>query len=147
MILAERRCEGEAFTGTVTAREPQRTETSGRNRAVLRPRFTLTTQDPLRLGPGSGLLASPDMPQGHRVKIVDVTVDDAACTITLQVTKGMGTPKKPTPGTVPDIGRELSYTLAPDYRPIPKFPPTEQTPWTHRYPGPAPENRPEDEER
>lgn len=147
MILAERRCEGEAFTGTITAREPQRTETSGRNRTVLRPRFTLTTQDPLRLGPGSGLLASPDMPQGHRAKIIETVINDETSTVTLEVTKGMGTPKKPTPGTVPEIGRNLSYTLAPDYRPIPKFPPADQTPWTHRHPGPAPENRPEDEER
>jgi hypothetical protein len=146
MILAERRCEGEAFTGTVTTREPDRTETSGKNRTVLRPRFTLTTQDPLRLGSGSGLLASPGMPQGHRAKIIAIAADKGVSTVTLEVTKGMGTPKKPTPGTVPDIGREVSYTLAPDYRPTPKFPPAEQTPWTHRHPDPAHENRPEDEQ-
>lgn len=139
MILAERRCEGEAFVGTVIAREPQRTETSSKGKILLRPRFSVATRDPIRLGPGPALLASPDMPPGHRVQIREITVTGQTSTIVLEVTKGMGTPKRPTLGSVPTDGTDIAYTLAPDYRPLPAFPPADQTPWTHRRPDLPPE--------
>ena len=142
-IFAERQCEGEAFTGTVVDTEPDHTEPSESGKTlVLRPRFTMTTTDPVRLKEGTKL-ASPGRPGGHRVQIKDLVTHGATTTVLLEVTSGMGTVKRPTPGAAPALESRQSYTLAPDYRPTATFPAADQTPWTHRSTTATPDTPPE----
>ncbi|RAJ69767.1 hypothetical protein K378_00922 [Streptomyces sp. Amel2xB2] len=138
LVMAERRFAGEAFAGEVTAVEMAWSEGK---RAMPRPLVTVRTQDRPHLG--EGVKAHRELPEGARqsaefVRLVreDETngpeVPEVPCLVTLRLTGGMGRGKEPAPGTVPDKGEWLCWTLfehAP--RGGPELPEIEDTPWTH----------------
>jgi hypothetical protein len=139
-VLAERRTTGEAFGGTVEAAEPDRIEVSDRGRELLRPRFTVRTDDPLRI-PYKTKLVDPARPK-QRVEIVSIVRDGAGSLVELEVVEGMGTVRKPVGGSVPEVGETVRYTPPYAYRGTPEFPTPETTPWTH---GRPPHTAPPDE--
>jgi hypothetical protein len=128
-VLAERRTTGEAFAGTVVATEAMRVVPSNKGRPTLRPRFALRTDDPVRIEPGKPLVSPARLKD--RAQICEITADDASRLVVLEVTQGMGTPKKPRPEAVPKIGDEVCYTVDPGYWVQRQFPTLEETPWTH----------------
>jgi len=146
-VLAELRTAGEALGGTVVSTEPARTTTSAMGRTILRPRFTVRTPDLVRIEPGRTLIC-PARP-GQRVQITELARGGEDATIVvLEVTQGMGTPRKPKAGAVPGIGEQVTYTLDPGYFAQREFPPPSQTPWTHGGPPQqAPTEEPDEEAR
>lgn len=141
-VLAELRTAGEAFGGTVVAREPTRTARSPKGVTVLRPRFTLRTSDPLRIEPGKPLIC-PDR-HNQKAQICSVTRESESLLVVLEVTQGMGRPKSPRPDAVPQIGEEVCYAPDPGYWAQREFPALEETPWTHG--GPPGDPAPTDDE-
>ena len=142
-VLGELRTSGEAFAGEVVSAEPSRTIITAAGRPVLRPRFTVRTGDPVRLEPGRVLVC----PAHHRqrVQIADLTRTAAEADIVLEVVQGMGTPRRPTPGAVPNAGELVSFTLDPGFFAPRDFPPPDQTPWTHGGPPVRPSAGPGEE--
>jgi hypothetical protein len=129
-VLADRRSTGEAFAGTVEESEPGRMVTTDKNRWVPRPYVTVRTDDPVRLAAGTRLI-SPSMPAGHKAVIVSVLPDGDTTLVTVEVTGGMGRARVPNPGTVPEPGWRIAYLPDAGWRPTPKFPASDHTPWTH----------------
>lgn len=128
--LADLRCTGEAFGGTVVEVEADREVVSAKNRRTLRPRFTVETADPLKIPAGTKLI-SPDFPAGHRTVLVETHVDADGTTVVVEITGGMGTPNKPIADAVPELGRELTFLPDAGFQRRPSFPAPEETPWTH----------------
>ncbi len=130
LVMAEYRLAGEAFAGPVTSAEPGRVDTSGR-RAVLRPRITVQTVDPVPAE--ASLLTSPARPvQEARIVSAAVTAEGQPALVELELAKGMGRSLSPAPGSVPEPGEYVCYAAIRDaYQPAPVFPEPEQTPWTH----------------
>jgi len=128
-ILAELRTTGEAFAGEVVSAQPSRTTTTAAGRTILRPRFTVRTDDPVRIEAGRVLIC-PTRPS-QRIQIADLPRAGTDAEVVLEVTQGMGTPARPKPGAVPPLGELVSYTLDPGYWAQRDFPPVDQTPWTH----------------
>jgi hypothetical protein len=92
--------------------EPARTTTSAKGRTILRPRFTVGTPDLVRIEPGRTLIC-PARP-GQRVQITELARDGEDATIVvLEVTQGMGTPRKPKAGAVPGIGEQITTPSTP----------------------------------
>lgn len=141
-ILAELRTTGEAFGGEVISAQPTRTTTTPAGRTILRPRFTIRTNDPVRIEPGRVLIC-PTRPT-QRVQIADLPRSDINAEVVLEVIQGMGTPARPKPGAVPPLGELVSYTFDPGYWAQRDFPPVDQTPWTH---GGPPARQPADQAR
>ncbi|MEV7011505.1 hypothetical protein [Streptosporangium sp. NPDC051022] len=138
LVMAEYRLTGEAFAGTVTAADPEHIEGEGRSRK-LRPLITVSTDDPVRLAPGTAV-GSPDR-RGHAAEIVEIADGE----ITLKITKGMGRSKVPLPGSVPEPGERVTYTsLTDDFQSSAALPDPERTPWTHG--GPPQEYVPSDDD-
>ncbi|MBX6355885.1 MAG: hypothetical protein IRZ05_08510, partial [Micromonosporaceae bacterium] len=138
LVLAEYRLSGDAFAGTVTAAEPGRIIGAGRSRK-LRPLITVTAVDPVRLTPGTPVVA-PSRP-AQKATIISVTGDK----VVLELSGGMGRAQTPAPGSVPEVGEEICYSSIVDsYQPLASFPPREETPWTHG--GPPVEYVPTDED-
>lgn len=138
LLFAEYRLTGEAFAGTVVAADAQRTEGSGRSRK-LRPHITVLTEDPVRLSPGTSVVATTR--PGQTATILAIS----GGALRLELAGGMGRAATPAPGSVPEVGEEISYTsVGADYQPIAAFPPREDTPWTHG--GPPVEYQPTDED-
>ncbi|MEV6197533.1 hypothetical protein AB0M19_34645 [Streptomyces sp. NPDC051920] len=129
-VLADRRSAGEAFAGTVVEADPGRVVTTDKNRRVPRPRVTVRTADPVRLVADTKLI-SPCMPTGHKAMIVSVLADGDATCITVEVNGGMGRGRVPKQGTVPELGQRVAYLPDPGWRPVPQFPASDATPWTH----------------
>ncbi|GAA3845926.1 hypothetical protein GCM10022226_81730 [Sphaerisporangium flaviroseum] len=138
LVMAGYRLTGEAFTGTVLATEPDRTEGEGRGRK-LRPLLTVRTSDPVRLAPGTRL-GTPER-RGQQAEVVEIAGEH----VTLKIVKGMGRGRTATPGAVPEVGERVSYaSLTEEFQPPPGLPAPEDTPWTHG--GPPVEYVPADEE-
>jgi hypothetical protein len=129
-VLADRRSAGEAFAGTVIEADPGRTVTRASNRRVPRPRITVRTDDPVRLAAGTKLI-SPSMSSGHKAAVVSVLPDGDATLVTVEITGGMGRARVPAPGSVPVVGQDMAYLPDPGWRPTPRFPASDHTPWTH----------------
>ena len=142
-VLAELRTSGDAFTGHVVSAEPDRTDVTAAGKMVLRPRFTVRTIDPVRLEPGR-MLISPARPR-QKVQIRALARTPASTDVILDVTQGMGTPRKPNPGAVPAAGEQVSYTLDPGYFAQREYPSPDQTPWTHGGPPARPPAYPAEE--
>lgn len=92
--------------------EPARTTTSAKGWTILRPRFTVGTPDLVRIEPGRTPIC-PARP-GQRVQITELARDGEDATIVvLEVTQGMGTPRKPKAGAVPGIGEQITTPSTP----------------------------------
>ncbi|MCX5443889.1 hypothetical protein [Streptomyces sp. NBC_00063] len=128
-VRAELRTTGEAFGGTVTAIDPERIVHGPTGRARWRPRFTLSTTDPVHMEPGQ-LLAS-HLRRNARYRLCDITYEDDATLVELEITAGMGRVISPTHAVLPTDGDFLVLTQAPDHYQMPELPAREHTPWTH----------------
>lgn len=126
LVMAERRLAGEAFTGEVV--EVRMAWSEGK-RPMPRPLVTLRTDDRPQLAEGARMHRA--MPEGaaQSAEFVDGL---APGLVTVRLVSGMGRSKEPAPGTVPEPGEALCWTLfehAP--RGGPGLPDVEDTPWTH----------------
>ncbi|MFC9326379.1 hypothetical protein [Kitasatospora sp. NPDC057015] len=127
LAMAERRLAGEAFTGEVVEVVPDY-DTSGRSPKP-RPLVTVRTADRPHADPGR---------EAHRThtataqKAVISAVDQAAGTITVRVMSGMGRKKEPEPGSLPEPGERVTFTLFElTVRQSAPLPEPDDTPWTH----------------
>ncbi|MFB7619774.1 hypothetical protein [Kitasatospora sp. NPDC056181] len=127
LAMAEHRLAGEAFSGVVTEVVPDY-DTSGRSPKP-RPLVTVGTTDRPHADLGR---------EAHRVhgpsaqKARIVAVDPAAGTITLRVLSGMGRKKEPEPGSLPEPGERVTFTLFElTVRQSAPLPEPDDTPWTH----------------
>ncbi|WP_030925759.1 hypothetical protein [Streptosporangium amethystogenes] len=132
-VLAERRTVGTAFAGVVVAREPDRQVTSAKGRRILRPRFTIRTEDPPPIARDQDLV-DPERPRTIvRVREVLPEQQDMHL-ITVEVTAGMGSVSRPAADAVPELDELVCYTAWPSQWGAAEFPSREQTPWTHTGP-------------
>ncbi|MEU7865246.1 hypothetical protein [Dactylosporangium sp. NPDC049140] len=138
LVMAEFRLSGEAFAGSVVAADPTRLDATGPRRK-LRPHVTVRTSDPLRLAVGTDV-QSPSR-RAQTARIVEIDGSD----VVLELTGGMGRALTPAPGSVPEVGEQVTYsTVSTGFQPGGNFPPVEDTPWTHGGPPPPPEPTEED---
>ncbi|WP_395296107.1 hypothetical protein ACF9IK_23580 [Kitasatospora hibisci] len=135
LAMAEHRLAGEAFAGVVTEVVPDY-DTSGRSPKP-RPLVTLRTADRPHADLGREahrVWASPRPDGGSPTaqKAVIAGVDAAAGTITLRVLSGMGRKKEPEPGSLPEPGETVTFTLFElTVRQSAPLPEPDDTPWTH----------------
>ncbi|MEU8319746.1 hypothetical protein AB0C33_15390 [Nonomuraea sp. NPDC048881] len=128
-VLAERRSSGAAFAGVIVERDPRRTQLSAKGRQLLRPRFTVRTEDPPPLA--QGRMACPTDPK-RLVEIREVIPGGPdQHLVVLELVVGMGSVNKPQQGAVPELGEVRAYTATPEQWQPPDFPSRDQTPWTH----------------
>ncbi|WP_399090648.1 hypothetical protein ACGH2B_18570 [Streptomyces sp. BBFR2] len=134
LVMAGRRLAGEAFAGQVTAVEEAFSEGT---RPMPRPLVTLRTTDTPLLTDGARLYRR--LPDGKtQTAVLTAYGDGAAGSLTVRLTGGMGRGKVPAPGSVPEPGETVCWTLfehAP--RGGPQLPEPEDTPWTHGGPPPT----------
>ncbi|GGN96486.1 hypothetical protein GCM10010112_87770 [Actinoplanes lobatus] len=126
LVMAAHRVTGEAFAGTVVQTEPARKIVSDKGRRVNRPLIVVHTTDPVLLVPNTTVRAPSRLKQDATVLAVD------GDRITLQIENGMGRGATPAPGSVPEVGEEITYTsVFPDDIRSPDLPSADDTPWTH----------------
>ncbi|MFE2640016.1 hypothetical protein ACFXKF_35580 [Streptomyces scopuliridis] len=137
LVFAGRRLSGEAFLSEVTEVVMAYSESK---RPSPRPLVTVRTDDRPHLEAGTKVFRSLDgKPQS--AEFVRSTTDDAEGTdgtdgsdgvLVLRLTDRMGRGKEPAPGSVPEKGDRIAWTLFEhDQRGGPKLPDPEETPWTH----------------
>lgn len=127
LVMAGRRLAGEAFAGEVTEVVMEWTDSK---RPSPRPLVTVATEDRPQLADGGGgkVFRSLDgRPQSARFVRYE---EDGR--LVLQLLDKMGRGREPEPGSVPEKGDRVCWTLFEhDARGGPKLPDPEQTPWTH----------------
>lgn len=133
LVLAGRRLSGEAFLSEVTEVVMAYSESK---RPSPRPLLTVRTDDRPHLGAGVKVFRSLDgKPQSAefvRSGESGDSADGADGVLVLRLTDRMGRGKEPAPGSVPDKGDRIAWTLFEhDQRGGPKLPDPEETPWTH----------------
>ncbi|MFF9590851.1 hypothetical protein ACF1FX_16750 [Streptomyces sp. NPDC014646] len=141
LVLAGRRLAGEAFVGEVTEVVMAYSESK---RPSPRPLVTIRTDERPHLGERVKVYRSLDgRPQtAEFVEYVaepeDGTADGGVAgdgrgpALVLRITDRMGRSKEPAPGSVPEPGDRIVWTLFEhDQRGGPKLPDPEETPWTH----------------
>ncbi|MEF9911009.1 hypothetical protein RJT17_12525 [Streptomyces sp. P5-A9] len=133
LVLAGRRLAGEAFVGEVTEVEMAYSESK---RPSPRPLVTVRTAERPHLGERTKVYRSLDgKPQtAEFVGYATGATDDpeTAVGLVLRITDRMGRGKEPAPGSVPEPGDRIAWTLFEhDQRGGPKLPDPEDTPWTH----------------
>jgi hypothetical protein len=140
LAMAERRLAGSAFAGEVVAVEMAYSD--GR-RPMPRPLVTLRTEDRPQLAEGGK--AHRALAEGGK-QSAELAASPEPGLFTLRLTGGMGRGKEPAPGTVPEEGEWLCWTLF-EHSPRggPGLPEPVDTPWTHG--GPPPGARQEPAER
>ncbi|WP_369204135.1 hypothetical protein [Streptomyces sp. PU-14G] len=126
LVMAVRRLAGEAFSAEVL--EVEMAYSEGK-RPSPRPLVTVHTQDAPLLTDGDKLHRR--LPEGgqQRAELVEMAGPGE---LVLRLVNGMGRAKEPAPGTVPQKGDLVCWTLfehAP--RGGPGLPEPEETPWTH----------------
>jgi hypothetical protein len=130
LIMASYRVTGEAFEGTVVEVERDRRIVSDKGRRVTRPRIIVRTGDPVHIPPGTSLQSPTRMKQNATIMAIERCPDGVL--VTLELVGGMGRAAIPQPGSVPEIGDEITYTsVYPDGIRSADLPPPDQTPWTH----------------
>jgi len=130
LVMASYRVTGEAFQGTVVSVDRNRRILSERGRRVTRPKVVVGTGDPVHLPVGESLRAPQRIKQNARITEIARSADGVL--VTLELDGGMGRAAVPAPGSVPEVGDEITYTsVYPDAIRSPDLPPTDQTPWTH----------------
>ncbi|MFI8995360.1 hypothetical protein [Streptomyces sp. NPDC053542] len=134
LVMAGRRLTGEALEGEVTEVEMAMSE--GR-RPMPRPLVTLRTGDRPQLEERAKLYRALDGGKTQTAEFV-AYVPEQPGTLVVRLTGGMGRGKTPEPGSVPEKGDRVCWTLfehAP--RGGPELPDPEDTPWTHGGPPPG----------
>lgn len=127
LVMAGRRLSGEAFAGEVTEVVMEWTQAK---RPRPRPLVTVDTEDRPQLADGGGgkVFRSLD---GRPQAAEFVRFEDAG-RIVLRLLDKMGGGREPVPGSVPEKGDRLCWTLFEhDARGGPRLPDPEKTPWTH----------------
>ncbi|MGW6771597.1 hypothetical protein ACWGBX_14405 [Streptomyces sp. NPDC055037] len=140
LVFAGRRLSGEAFLSEVTEVVMAYSESK---RPSPRPLVTVRTDDRPHLEAGTKVFRSLDgKPQSAEcvrssadgADGTDGTdgTDSADGVLVLRLTDRMGRGKEPAPGSVPEKGDRIAWTLFEhDQRGGPKLPDAEETPWTH----------------
>ncbi|MFJ5719866.1 hypothetical protein [Streptomyces sp. NPDC093149] len=131
LVLAGRRLAGEAFVGEVTEVVMAYSESK---RPSPRPLITVRTDERPHLGERTKVYRSLEgRPQtAEFVGFAAEPEDGGPPPLVLRITDRMGRSKEPAPGSVPEQGDRISWTLFEhDQRGGPKLPDPEQTPWTH----------------
>lgn len=127
LVMAEYRLAGEAFTGVVTAVEPAY-DTSGRSPKP-RPLVTVRTDDRPYADRGRKLHRAGG-PSSQQAELAEA--DPASGTLTVRLLNGMGRKREPAPGSVPEVGERVTFTLFElSARTSAPLPDAEETPWTH----------------
>ncbi|WP_433547563.1 hypothetical protein ACQPZG_22675 [Streptomyces sp. CA-294286] len=128
LVMAARRLTGEAFTSEVLGVEPAWTETK---RPSPRPLVTVRTTDLPQLGGGDEQVKVYRSLDGGS-QSAEFVRWEAAGVLTLRLLNAMGRAKEPAPGTVPEVGDRICWTLfAHEQRGGARLPDPEDTPWTH----------------
>ncbi|MEU9358096.1 hypothetical protein AB0D35_08265 [Streptomyces sp. NPDC048301] len=139
LVLAGRRLAGEAFVGEVTGVEMAYSESK---RPSPRPLVTVRTGERPHLGERTKVYRSLDgKPQtaefvgyapGDDEEEAGPTDSEGPVRLVLRITDRMGRSKEPAPGSVPEPGDLIAWTLFEhDQRSGPRLPDPEDTPWTH----------------
>ncbi|WP_406087121.1 hypothetical protein [Kitasatospora purpeofusca] len=130
LVMAEYELTGEAFSGTVVARDEDRF-LPGAKSPLWRPTITVHTERPVRLMVGT-TVKSPGRPR-QPAEIIDITSYDEAHLVTLQLSGGFASKRKPPApeGTLAEIGEAVTYTELDLDSVLAKLPAEEDTPWTH----------------
>ncbi|WP_329580222.1 hypothetical protein OG500_14015 [Kitasatospora sp. NBC_01250] len=127
LAMAERRLSGEAFSAVVVEVVPEY-DTSGRSPKP-RPLLVLRTADQPHADPGREVHRA-SAPTAQKAEVV--AFDPAAGLVTLRVLTGMGRRKEPEPGSLPEPGQTVVFTL---FELTPRqsapLPEPADTPWTH----------------
>ncbi|MCX4526010.1 MULTISPECIES: hypothetical protein [unclassified Streptomyces] len=139
LVMAGRRLAGEAFAGEVTEVVMEWTQSK---RPSPRPLVTVATEDRPQLEDGGGgkVFRSLD----GRPQAAEFVRFEEDGRLVLRLLDKMGRGREPEPGSVPEKGDRVCWTLFEhDARGGPKLPDPEQTPWTHGGPpghltGPVP---------
>ncbi|MFH9401355.1 hypothetical protein ACH4JS_16465 [Streptomyces sp. NPDC017638] len=135
LVMAGRRLAGEAFAGEVT--DVVMAYSEGR-RPSPRPLVTVRTDDRPHLAERARVYRSLD----GRPQSAEFVGSEAEDVLTLRVLDRMGRGKEPEPGSVPEKGDRVCFTLFEhEQRGGAKLPDPEETPWTHG--GPPGEAAPE----
>ncbi|WP_093800723.1 hypothetical protein [Streptomyces sp. Wb2n-11] len=138
LVMAGRRLTGEAFTSEVL--DVVMTMSEGR-RPGPRPLVTVRTDDAPHLGGRTKVYRSLD---GRPQTAEFVRYEEEEGVLVLRVTDKMGRGKEPAPGSVPEKGEHVCWTLFEhDQRGGPQLPDPEATPWTHGGPPGASAERPD----
>ncbi|GAA2420039.1 hypothetical protein [Streptomyces glaucus] len=134
LVMAGRRLAGEAFAGEVT--DVVMAYGEGR-RPSPRPLVTVRTDDRPHLDERTRVHRSLN---GRPQAAEFVGCEDDGALIVLRIVDRMGRGKEPEPGSVPEKGDRVCFTLFEhEQRGGPKLPDPERTPWTHGGPpGEAP---------
>ncbi|MFJ7156626.1 hypothetical protein ACIQUQ_16975 [Streptomyces sp. NPDC101118] len=126
LVMAGRRLAGEAFAGEVTEVVMEWTESK---RPSPRPLVTVATEDQPRLAPGTKVYRSLD---GRPQSAAFVRYEEEGGGLVLRLLDKMGRSRDPEPGSVPEKGDRVCWTLFEhDSRTGPRLPEPEDTPWTH----------------
>ncbi|WP_443061708.1 hypothetical protein [Streptomyces sp. NBC_00455] len=128
LVMAGRRLAGEAFAGEVTDVVMAWSESK---RPSPRPLVTFRTDDTPHIGERVKVhrALAGDPPKAQTAEFVRYEEDGS---LVLRLTNGMGRAKDPAPGTVPEKGDRLCWTLFEhSSRGGPELPAQEDTPWTH----------------
>jgi hypothetical protein len=135
LVMAGRRLAGAAFAGEVT--DVVMAYSEGR-RPSPRPLVTVRTDDRPHLAERARVYRSLD----GRPQSAEFVGYEAEGVLTLRVLDRMGRGKEPEPGSVPEKGDRVCFTLFEhEQRGGAKLPDPEDTPWTHG--GPPGEAAPE----
>lgn len=135
LVMAGRRLAGEAFAGEVTEVVPAYSE--GR-RPSPRPLVTVRTDDRPHLAERAKVYRS----LGGKPQSAEFVGPDREGGLVLRILDKMGRGKEPEPGSVPEKGDRVCFTLFEhEQRGGAKLPDPEETPWTHG--GPPGEAAPE----
>ncbi|MEV6803212.1 hypothetical protein [Streptomyces sp. NPDC051132] len=125
LVMAGRRLAGEAFAGEVT--EVVMAYSEGR-RPSPRPLVTVRTEDRPHLAERARVFRSLE----GRPQSAEFVGYEADGVLTLRLLDKMGRGKEPEPGSVPDRGDRVCFTLFEhEQRGGAKLPDPEETPWTH----------------
>ncbi|CAM5337425.1 hypothetical protein SSPIM334S_08397 [Streptomyces spiroverticillatus] len=125
LVMATRRLAGEAFVSEVVDVEMAWSEGK---RPSPRPLVTVTTDDLPQLGGGEKVHRSVD----GKSQSAEFVERVGGGRLVLRVVNGMGRSKEPAPGSVPEVGDRICWTLF-EHEPRggAQLPDPEETPWTH----------------
>ncbi|MFE5535050.1 hypothetical protein [Streptomyces sp. NPDC056492] len=128
LVMAGRRLSGEAFAGEVTEVVMEWTESK---RPSPRPLVTVATEDRPQLAESGGGKVFRSL-EGRPQAAQFVRFEEDGRLLVLRLLDKMGRGREPEPGSVPEKGDRVCWTLFEhDARGGPKLPDPEKTPWTH----------------